>query len=50
MRSKTITSNKEGETVVFAKEIDASVPDYEGLIEEISTQIKIEDINHEGVV
>lgn len=43
VRSKTITQEKEGETIVFAKEIDSNTLDYADIVEEIIAQIKIEE-------
>jgi len=45
VRSKSKTDAKEGETVVFVREIDDSVPDYELIISDICEHIKLEGPN-----
>lgn len=41
VRSKSISEAKEGETIVFAREIDNAPPDYESIMEDITNHIKI---------
>lgn len=43
VRSKSVTSAKEGSTIIFVKEIPLSMPVYDELIADIIEHIKIED-------
>jgi Holliday junction resolvase RusA-like endonuclease len=42
LRSKSLTFAKEGETVLYVKELDDVKPDYEAIIEDIKKHIEIE--------
>jgi hypothetical protein len=43
VRSKSITSDKEGSTTVFAKEIPPQIPSYDEIVADIIDNIQIEE-------
>lgn len=49
VRSKSLTHAKEGETVIFVRELNNALPNYEVILSEINQHIEIEAPNVESI-
>ena len=49
LRSKTLCNLNEGQTIIFVKELEQSVPDYDALLNTIAEHIRIEEAEHANI-